>query len=258
MGQTFRVSLPGYDAETDTNPDHFALYADEDWVLIKEKGRGVKTVPSGPTVLIPHNSGYVPLVLAWALIGGNRIFLSGGTLTGTYNITMYVTENNIGIINSTGSTAVINYFVFYDKQGPGGNPSVPLPEQVVALTKQGYDVTTETNPNNFIFRSDLNTFKILYTDIASFSIPASTTATKAVPQKVWFNKIPAVTAFARKKGSSYVIGPSQFTNSEFSPAADNYKFFSVWSDNNNIFFNVRNDDASNPAIITFRYYLFEV
>ena len=36
MGNVIRVALPTYNALTDTNPDHFALYSDQDWVLIKE------------------------------------------------------------------------------------------------------------------------------------------------------------------------------------------------------------------------------
>ena len=31
----------------------------------------------------------------------------------------------------------------------------------IAVTKSGFDVLTETNPNNFIFNSDYNTFKII-------------------------------------------------------------------------------------------------
>ena len=29
------------------------------------------------------------------------------------------------------------------------------------ITKQGYDALTETNPNNFMFKAGLNTFKIV-------------------------------------------------------------------------------------------------
>lgn len=260
MNYLARVSLPGYDALTDTNPDHFALYTDgtTDHILIKEKTRGVLTKPTGgsPTY-INHNLGYIPFVLAWATIGNNRIFLSGGNLTGTYDITYFVNSQDIGFTNYTGSTAIINYFIFYDKQAIGSNPIAPLPDQMIGITKIGYDATTETNPNNYIFRSDLNTLKILYTDTATFSIAGETTTTVSSPQKVWFNKNPAVIAFARKQNSNYVLGPSQFTNGSWDPVADNYKFFSCWADNNNIFYNVRNDNAGSITV-TFRYYLFEI
>lgn len=254
MSQGLRVTLPGYDAETDTNPDHFALKADEDWILIKERTRGILTVPTGTSPTVRHGLGYVPLVFAWALIGSKRIFLSGGDLTGTYNIKLTVGVNDFTIINGTGSTAIINYFVFYDSQISGQQPSIPLPPYEIGVTKFGFNAETETNPNNYIMRSDLNTFKILYTDKASFVVTASSTQTKSIPQKVWFNKIPAVTAFCQKNGSAKVIGPSQF---QLGVTTDNYKFFHCWADNNNIFFELRNDGASDITV-NIKYYLFEV
>ena len=255
MPQVVRVALPGYDALTDTNPDHFALYADEEWILIKEYARGKETMTNSLT--ISHNMGYVPFTLLWATIGNNRILLSGGELTGTYNITYYVNDENIVITNGTGSAAVIDYFIFYDQQGPGTQSSKPLPEHGLVVAKPGFNALESDNPNDVLFRSDLNTFKILYTNTVTFTLTASSTETKSTPQLVWFNKNPAVIAFARKSGSNYVIGPSQFTNSSWGPSSDNYKFFSVWADNNNIFFNTRNDNGSNINV-TFRYYLFEV
>ena len=78
MSNVFKVALPGYNAETDTNLDHFALYVDgtTDHILIKEKTRGSVAVNNGSTVEINHNLTYVPFALAYATIGGNRIFLS--------------------------------------------------------------------------------------------------------------------------------------------------------------------------------------
>ena len=39
MPQVFKIALEGYNAETDTDPNHFSLYVDQevDYVLIKEK-----------------------------------------------------------------------------------------------------------------------------------------------------------------------------------------------------------------------------
>lgn len=255
MKQVLRVSLPGYDAVTDTNPDHFALYTDEDWVLIKEKKRDTITVPNATTVPIKHGLKYVPMVFGYAQIGGDRVFLSGGDLTGTYNFKMWADKTNIYFRNSSGqSSVVVKYYIFYDSQSSGIPDSVPLEGQVIAVTKFGYDVLTETNPNNFIFRSDLNTFKILSTGIDTFTVTANSTETKTIPHSVWYGSIPAVIGFTRKVGSTKVMGPSQF---QLGILTDNYKFFSVWANNNGVNFELRNDSSSNMDIIC-RYLTFEV
>ncbi len=67
MGQTIKVALPGYDAETDTNPDHFSLYVDNadsnDYILIKEKETDTVVVSS--TTNIAHNLAYTPFCLVF-------------------------------------------------------------------------------------------------------------------------------------------------------------------------------------------------
>jgi hypothetical protein len=63
MTQVLKIALEGYDASTDTNPDHFSLYVDQqvDYILIKEKVSG--TVNG--TSIIAHNLGYVPFCLVF-------------------------------------------------------------------------------------------------------------------------------------------------------------------------------------------------
>jgi hypothetical protein len=45
---------------------------------------------------------------------------------------------------------------------------------VVAASKSGKNVLTATDPNDFIFHSSYNTFKIVEEDDGNFSIPANT------------------------------------------------------------------------------------
>ena len=56
MLQVFKVALPDYNAETDTDPNHFFLFVDQevDYVLIKEKLRGSVTVADSGTENIAH------------------------------------------------------------------------------------------------------------------------------------------------------------------------------------------------------------
>jgi len=44
--------------------------------------------------------------------------------------------------------------------------------QVIKVAKQGYNVLTETNPNNLIFDSRLNTFKIIKQGVVSILVDA--------------------------------------------------------------------------------------
>ena len=62
MTQTIRVSLPGFNAGTDTNIDHYSVYSDSDNILIKEKTRGTVNVANGATGTVAHGLGYIPFV----------------------------------------------------------------------------------------------------------------------------------------------------------------------------------------------------
>ena len=107
---TMRVALAGYNAETDNNPDHFSLYTDEDWILIKEKNRGSVTINASSTETITHNLGYVPFFAVYA----------GGYWVTGYNIysdfKVYATTTTLVMINSSLSSATFKYYIFYDQQ----------------------------------------------------------------------------------------------------------------------------------------------
>jgi len=115
MPNVIRVALPGYDALTDTNPDHYALYSDEDWVLIKEFARGAGTTSFGATTEITHNLGYIPFYLAYCerITGIYQLSFS-------YNIyggwRVYADPTKL-YINNNGSDSYQNYryYIFYDQ-----------------------------------------------------------------------------------------------------------------------------------------------
>jgi len=117
MGQTMRVSLPGYDAGTDTNLDHFALYADTDNVLIKEKVRGTSTLANGATGTIIHSLGYVPTTLAFVQSSAGRWAQVLSDPVGTYSKAVMAGDGtNIYLTNYSGGTATFKYIIFYDQQ----------------------------------------------------------------------------------------------------------------------------------------------
>lgn len=122
---TIRVSLPGYDALTDTNPDHYALYADEDWILIKEFARGTGSVSlSDPNPdEITHNLGYVPMYLVYAEIASGTYSLinshmnaSKYFLFGGYKWFINADNTKLYIDNRYSDTYVnYRYYIFYDQ-----------------------------------------------------------------------------------------------------------------------------------------------
>jgi len=105
-----RVALPGYNALTDTNPDHFALYSDEDWVLIKEKMRGTETIAAYGSKTITHNLGYVPFFAVYA----NHVWTNGYNMYSLYKC--YATTTTLVLINSSAQAADFAYYIFYDRQ----------------------------------------------------------------------------------------------------------------------------------------------
>ena len=111
-----RVSLAGYNALTDTNPDHYSLYTDEDWILIKEFVRGTTTVTYNTTTEITHNLGYIPFVSVWYQdeLDTNQWNLVSGI--GKNNVYIEITTTKLKLINH--SIWAVNipyrYYIFYD------------------------------------------------------------------------------------------------------------------------------------------------
>lgn len=105
-----RVALPGYDALTDTNPDHFALNSDENWVLIKEKMRGTVSVNANSNATITHNLGYVPFFSVYA----DREWITGYNIYSSFQA--YATTTTLVMRNNSASAKTFAYYIFYDRQ----------------------------------------------------------------------------------------------------------------------------------------------
>ena len=113
--QTMRVSLPGYNAGTDTNLDHYALYADTDNVLIKEKSRGTLNVAPYTNGTVAHNLGYPPFYAVYSKNASNQNNWVYGI--GIYNLTKtWSNGTNIILRNSSDGTVTFFYYIFYDQQ----------------------------------------------------------------------------------------------------------------------------------------------
>lgn len=120
--------------------------------------------------------------------------------------------------------------------------------QVARVSKSGVNVLTATNPNDFIFNSDLNTFKILAE--ATYSPTLGTTATNA-----------SVSVAHGRSGTPFVIAFCKFSNGRVGPVgskASNAEFYFNDLSVNSLYinFNYSNFTGGNYSPI-FKYYIVE-
>ncbi len=119
MGQVIRVSLPGYNALTDNDPDHFALYSDEDWVLIKELTRGtVSANDSGYKIYYPLD--YIPTIFVYYQESGIWRSLTGQYFDSSvfpgivYLPYVIMIPGEIGFYGNSTTPTNFKYFICYD------------------------------------------------------------------------------------------------------------------------------------------------
>lgn len=114
MAQVFKIALPGYNALTDTDPNHFSLYVDQsvDYILIKENAK--ETVSVNGTSNIAHGLGYVPFCLVFAETSTEvwrKLFSVPIDSVGYW---FEVNSTNLVLRNTTGSAKNFAYHIFYD------------------------------------------------------------------------------------------------------------------------------------------------
>lgn len=131
-------------------------------------------------------------------------------------------------------------------------------EQVVKVAKIN-ESTESTDPNDFIFHSSYNTFKILVEATKSITLAASTN-NQSFTQAHLQNFIPLVTAFAKRSTVSQVFLPNGVDIETFTAGAGfagDVRFNYVSADATNITFNFNNAKTSTVSI-TIRYFVLEV
>lgn len=131
---------------------------------------------------------------------------------------------------------------------------------IVAVAKIGKNVETSTDPNDFVFHSDYNTFKIVLDGTKSATIPASTSDYSVTEQHNLFY-VPLVTAFAKEGTRAWMISPNSESVSTVGLKAGwvttGLIFNYVKSDSSNMTFNFDNTSGSDIDIVI-KYYCFEV
>ncbi len=114
MPQVFKIALSGYDAQTDTDPNHFSLFVDQetDYILVKEKA--VATVSVNGTVNIAHNLGYVPFCLVFSETASGTWRKLFSTPIDSIGYWFEINATNLVLRNTTGSAMNFSYHIFYD------------------------------------------------------------------------------------------------------------------------------------------------
>jgi len=137
---------------------------------------------------------------------------------------------------------------------------------IIAVAKIGVDIKKSLNPvsgnvdpNDFIFHSDYNCFKIIKEATKTVTLAASTN-NQSFTEAHGLSFIPLVDAFAKESGISRVFGPNSQNISGFNSLAgilgSGVKFNYVTSDITNLTFNFDNTNGSTRSI-SIRYFCLE-
>ena len=129
--------------------------------------------------------------------------------------------------------------------------------QVVKVARIGKNAFS-TNPNDFIFHSSYNSFKIVAEGTKVVTL-AGATANQSFTEPHGLSFIPLIAGFAKRTGASQVFLPNgidvELWGGKLGMAGD-VTFNYIASDNTNMIFNFDNDNASTREV-SIRYFLLE-
>lgn len=245
---------------------------------------GTSSIPSGLPLATSNDLNVSELSTTYELktftfSGGNRITLSDGTkycLVIEFSLTGS-SPNMVGIgTDETSSTHPGNYaaylsgtwypaspdLIFYiygeeEEEDPPDPVIVDPPEDPVvsskriAIAKKGKSALS-TNPNDFIFHSDYNTFKIIKSILHNITL-ASNTTNQSFTVAHGLPFIPLVRGFAKESGYDRVFMPNSENISGWSSVVQvafgtGVKFNYIASDDTNIIVNFDNTNSSTRDV----------
>lgn len=122
---------------------------------------------------------------------------------------------------------------------------------ILAASKAGVNVLTAGNPNDFIFHSDYNTFKIIATGTALAQTVNTDPRVFTIAHGLSYT--PSVYGFA-KFPDGYVAGPNEKERANTSLPVNRY--WNIEADATNIYFRFYKGAGSNYDVDV-RYYIFE-
>lgn len=178
MQNSIRLALPGKNALTDTNLDHFSVHADTDNVLIKRLLKGTATITDGnPTIkTIPHNLGYIPFFVVYYFDEINSRWVLLNNQYNEFSVPQQICAadtTNLYIYNFGGhgsGSLQVAYDIFYDNMNDNTAPTITESDRAIKIARPGKNALTSKNPNDYIMHSDLNNFKILGQGVISTTL----------------------------------------------------------------------------------------
>jgi len=130
--------------------------------------------------------------------------------------------------------------------------------QVVKVAKIG-NSTDSLDPNDYIFHSSYNTFKIVLEGTKSVTLLASTTNQTFTQAHGFDTFIPLISAFAKRDAINQVFLPNGVDIETYTAGAGfdgDIKFNYTATDSNNMIFNFDNNKGTTIGV-TIKYYLLE-
>lgn len=125
--------------------------------------------------------------------------------------------------------------------------------QIIASSKQGINVLTATDPNDFIFHSTYNSLKIISTGIYNISVPAGVDGTYYFTHGLSYT--PLVEGFCKVDNEPYAVCPFEGMD------IDNFGFFYFFSfigaDPSKVYVKLYNGSGISHTF-SIKYYIFEV
>lgn len=119
MAVGVKISLPGVNALTNTDPKNFSLFVDGsiDHILIKERLRGNQVVNAFSQQTVAHGLGYFPMTMQYVDIGsGEFIWVRGDFGTTGYSFYYsWVTTANLVMANRDSNNRTFTHVNFYDQ-----------------------------------------------------------------------------------------------------------------------------------------------
>ena len=130
--------------------------------------------------------------------------------------------------------------------------------QIVAVSKQGINVGTATDPNDFIFHSDYNTFKILTEGVTSVTVGSNSIGTVSVVHNLGvkepfyaFGSIPGANVY-QPLGNAYITNVSIGTDEIVT--VNSYQI-DAYNTTNTLFLTVFQNVIAS-ATVSLKYYVF--
>ncbi len=129
----------------------------------------------------------------------------------------------------------------------------------MVVAKNGVNAELSTDPNDFVFHSDYNTFKIIAVGTKQVTLAASTN-NQSFTQLHYQDFIPLITAFGKEVTLAQVFLPNGGNVGSSGPklgwTTTGVIFNYVAADATNMIFNFDNQNAS-PKLVDVRYFVLE-